>query len=89
MPVRLPVAAALLCASTSAALAQQGLEDTQGLGGAAETSASSMSQLLENGYEIKATAPNGNRYVIFMQKEKSAYACEFVNVSTTRCRPIN
>ena len=48
-----------------------------------------MAQLLDDGYEIKATAPNGNRYVIFMQKEKSAYACEFVNVSTTRCRPIN
>ena len=63
MPVRLPVAAALLCASTSAALAQQGLEFGEDLFDRVE--------------------------VIFMQKVKSAYACEFVNVSTTRCRPIN
>ena len=89
MPARLPIAAALLCASTAAALAQQGLGDAQGLGGTTEASASSMGQLLDDGYEIRATAPNGSRYVVFMQKDKSAYACEFVNVSATRCRPIN
>ena len=79
MPARLPLAAALVCVSTAAALAQQGLDEEQGLGGTTEASASSMGQLLDDGYEIRATA----------QKEKSAYACEFVNVSATRCRPIN
>lgn len=46
-------------------------------------------QLVTQGYEIKAAAPNGSRYVVFMQKDKSAYACEFVNTTRTQCRQIN
>ncbi|WP_421590909.1 hypothetical protein [Shinella sp. M27] len=48
-----------------------------------------MGQLVSEGYEIKAAAPNGSRYVIFMQNDQSAYACEFVNTANTQCRPIN
>jgi len=48
-----------------------------------------MGELADQGFEIKAAAQNGSRYVVFMQNEKSAYACEFVNVTTTRCRQIN
>ena len=50
---------------------------------------STMGELVSQGYEIKAAAPNGSRFVIFMQKEKSAYACEFVNTTKTQCRQIN
>jgi hypothetical protein len=48
-----------------------------------------MGQLASQGYEIKAAAPNGGRYVVFMQNDKSAYACEFVNTNQTQCRQIN
>ena len=50
---------------------------------------STMGELVSQGYEIKAAAPNGSRFVIFMQNEKSAYACEFVNTTKTQCRQIN
>ena len=50
---------------------------------------STMGELVSQGYEIKAAAPNGSRFVIFMQNDQSAYACEFVNTTTTQCRPIN
>ncbi|EYR80708.1 hypothetical protein P9A16_11040 [Shinella sp. 838] len=52
-------------------------------------SSASMGQLASQGYEIKAAAPNGSRYVVFMQKDTSAYACEFVNTTQTQCRQIN
>ncbi|MGQ3214050.1 MAG: hypothetical protein ACT6U0_10615 [Shinella sp.] len=50
---------------------------------------STMGALASQGYEIKAAAPNGSRYVVFMQNDKSAYACEFVNTTETQCRQIN
>jgi hypothetical protein len=79
MPGRLAIVALLVIAA-SAARAQDTTEGSVSM---------SMAQLVKDGYEIKAAAPNGSRYVVFMQKEKSAYACEFVNVTTTRCRQIN
>ena len=51
--------------------------------------AKTVGKLVGEGYEIKAAAPNGSRYVIFMQNDQSAYACEFVNTANTQCRPIN
>ena len=74
----LAVAAVILTAA--AAHAQQAEEPV---------TSSTMGQLVGQGYEIKAAAPNGSRYVIFMQNDKSAYACEFVNTTTTQCRQIN
>jgi hypothetical protein len=76
----LAIAALLLTAA--AANAQQG-EVQVGASGA------SMGDLVKQGYEIKAAAPNGSRYVVFMQNDKSAYACEFVNTTQTQCRQIN
>ena len=72
--------AAIVFFAATAAFAQDA--DT---GSAAKT----MGQLVSEGYEIKAAAPNGSRYVIFMQNDQSAYACEFVNTAETQCRPIN
>ncbi len=49
-----------------------------------------MQELLDSGYEIKAAVPSGtSKVIIFMQNEKSAYACEFTNVENTRCGSIN
>ena len=48
-----------------------------------------MGELASQGYEIKAAAPNGRRYVVFMQNDKSAYACEFASLTKTRCGTIN
>ena len=50
---------------------------------------STIGELASQGFEIKAAAPNGSRYVVFMQNDKTAYACEFVNTTTTQCRQIN
>ncbi|MEX3009335.1 hypothetical protein [Hoeflea sp. TYP-13] len=52
-------------------------------------SGATMKSLLQQGYEIKAAAPNGSKYVVFMQKDNSAYACEFVTVTSSRCGAIN
>lgn len=80
---RLAAAIAGVIATAAAAGAQQASQDV------ASASGVSMGDLASRGYEIKAAAQNGSRYVVFMQNDKSAYACEFVNVTTTRCRQIN
>jgi len=49
----------------------------------------SMAELVANGYEIKAAVANGTRYIVFLQKDQSAYACEFVSVTKSRCGSIN
>lgn len=49
-----------------------------------------MAELLQDGYEIKSSVPSGtDKLIIFMQNEKSAYACEFTNVENTQCGSIN
>ena len=49
-----------------------------------------MAKLIDQGYEIKSAVPSGTgKLIVFVQKEKSAYACEFVNLSNTRCGSIN
>jgi hypothetical protein len=42
------------------------------------SSGSGIGRLLSQGYEIRAAVPNGTRYIVFLQKDQSAYACEFV-----------
>jgi hypothetical protein len=50
---------------------------------------STMADLVSRGYEIKAAVPNGGKFVVFMQKDKSAYACEFSSLTDTRCGSLN
>jgi hypothetical protein len=50
---------------------------------------STMGDLLSRGYEIKAAVPNGGKFVVFMQKDQSAYACEFSSLTNTRCGSLN
>jgi len=76
-----------LLAAAPAAFAQQAQTDgaisTQGGG------SRSMRDLLSEGYEIKTSVPNGTKFIVFMQKDKSAYACEFVSLTKSRCGSIN
>ena len=48
-----------------------------------------MTDLLGKGYQIKAAVPNGGKFIVFMQKDQSAYACEFQSLTGSRCGSIN
>lgn len=51
----------------------------------APLSAGSIEQLLAQGFEIKAAVPNGSKFIVFLQKEKAAYACEFASLARSKC----
>ncbi|KAA0698366.1 hypothetical protein DTW90_16100 [Neorhizobium sp. P12A] len=57
--------------------------------GSAPAAEASMGDLVSRGYEIKAAVPNGGKFIVFMQKDQSAYACEFSSLTGTRCGSIN
>ena len=80
-----PLVAVGLLALASGASAQEdvGSESSAALRGG------TMPALLSRGYEIKAAVANGTRYIVFLQKDQSAYACEFVSVTKSRCGSIN
>ncbi|MCB1447366.1 MAG: hypothetical protein KDJ87_16625 [Rhizobiaceae bacterium] len=48
-----------------------------------------MGQLISEGYEIKAAVPNGKRFVVFLQKDSTGYACEMLTLSRSMCGKIN
>lgn len=54
-----------------------------------QTGDSTVADLLSRGYQIKAAVPNGGKFVVFMQKDQSAYACEFSSLTDTRCGSLN
>ncbi len=85
MMSRFALAASITFLSSAALAATVG--GTSGSNATASTS--TMKELLAQGYEIKAAVPNGGKFVIFMQKDQSAYACEFVSVTNTKCGAIN
>ncbi|MBD9372039.1 hypothetical protein IB238_05250 [Rhizobium sp. ARZ01] len=88
---RLSFVLAALIASSYTVCAQDAETGSDVIGGqgGAQAQNATMAQLLADGYEIKGTAQASSRYIVFMQKEKSAYACQFVTVTTTRCGLIN
>jgi hypothetical protein len=49
----------------------------------------SLGELLSKGYEIKAAVPNGGKFVVFLQKNQSAYACEMKSLTASQCGTIN
>lgn len=85
--MRLPLAymAALLTVG-SAAFAQTAPDAMSSVSGGG---ASTIRGLLSKGYEIKSSVPNGKKFIVFLQKDKSAYACEFATVVDSRCEPLN
>jgi hypothetical protein len=69
--------------------ATQGSGNTGVAAGSADAQ-STMADLVSRGYEIKAAVPNGSgKFIVFMQKDKSAYACEFSSLTGARCGSIN
>ncbi|MCK3775183.1 hypothetical protein MZK49_00380 [Ensifer sesbaniae] len=81
-----PLATLALLAFASAAPAQESVDGGATSGG---MRGGSMAELVAKGYEIKAAVANGARYIVFLQKDQSAYACEFVSVTKSRCGSIN
>jgi hypothetical protein len=50
----------------------------------------SMGELLSKGYQIKAAVPNGGKFfVVFLQKDQSAYACEMKSLTSSQCGALN
>ena len=84
--MRLPLAISALLAAATPLFAQTATSDVSsgGSGGS-----STIKQLLDLGYEIKSALPNGSKFIVFMQKDKAAYACEFVTVARSRCESLN
>ncbi|ACI54557.1 hypothetical protein GGI64_000964 [Rhizobium leguminosarum] len=88
---RLPLAVALLLAASGVSAQET---DTLGtpLGRKEVTppaAQTSMGDLLSKGYQIKAAIPNGSKFVVFMQKDQSAYACEMQSLTASRCGTLN
>jgi hypothetical protein len=81
----------MLCGSMLAAAPAFAQETAADVGDPAmgNASGSGIGKLLSQGYEIRAAVPNGTRYIVFMQKDQSAYACEFVSLTKSRCGSIN
>ncbi|MCJ7994663.1 hypothetical protein J5N58_11705 [Rhizobium cremeum] len=53
------------------------------------SSSTSMAELIRQGYEIKASTSSGSKLIVFLQKDKTAYACEFASLTRSRCGSIN
>ena len=84
--MRLPLALSALLATGGPLFAQATSgEVSSGSSGGSST----IRELLSSGYEIKSSVPNGSKFIVFMQKDKAAYACEFVTVARSRCESLN
>ena len=78
-----------LLVGSTAALAQDGELAPPVGSSTASAGSKSMGDLVSQGYEIKASVQSGTKVIVFMQKDKSAYACEFVTVTRSRCGSVN
>lgn len=74
--------AALICLGATQVVAQENSAISSG-------DSVSMANLIKDGYEIKSSSWTGSKLFVFLQKDNSAYACEFANVTNTRCGSIN
>lgn len=85
--MRLPMAVlAFSLSAASLAFAQRAEPDVAAVSSGGR---SNIKSLLASGYEIKSSVPNGKKFIVFMQKDKSAYACEFATVAQSRCESLN
>lgn len=48
----------------------------------------SIGELVAQGYEIKSAIVTSGKYFVFLQKDRSAYACEFTTLARSRCGEI-
>jgi hypothetical protein len=81
---RLSIIACLVAVAPSA-LAQTAEQPSTSTG----RSTATMAELVSREYEIKAAVPNGTKFIVFLQKGASAYACEFVTLTKSRCGSVN
>jgi hypothetical protein len=79
--IKVALAASAICLAT-VAFAQ---EDEQ----KPAADGTTIGELIAQGYEIKAAVPNGKRFVVFLQKDSTGYACEMSGLSTSQCGKIN
>ena len=84
--MRLAAALTSVVLISGSALAQQQAEFSSSTTSSGDAT---MAQLVAEGFEIRAAVPNGSKIIVFMQKDQSAYACEFVSLTKTRCGTIN
>jgi len=104
LPVATAIAALLFACSASAQQKTPELGKLGKIGGTTQAPAdtgtntgsqsadtqTTMAALVSRGFEIKTAVPNGGgSFVVFMQKDKLAYACEFSSLTNTRCGSIN
>jgi hypothetical protein len=87
--IRLAFVFAGLAVAAPAAFAQKAPDTSLQEGATASGGSKSMGDLLSEGFQIKASVPNGTKFIVFMQKDKSAYACDFVTLTNSRCGIIN
>jgi hypothetical protein len=78
--MRLLLASSLVCLATVAVAQDSPKIPADG---------ATMGQLIADGYEIKAAVPNGKRFVVFLQKDSTGYACEMTSLSASQCGKIN
>ncbi len=76
--------ATVLCLAGSAFAQDVGLQGTTGSGATED-----MAALIKNGYEIKTAVQNGKNVIVFLQKDTTAYVCEFSSLQNSRCGAIN
>ncbi len=84
--MRLPLAISAFLVATGPVFAQTA---ENGVSSQSSGGSSTVRELLTMGYEIKTSVPNGSKFIVFMQKDKAAYACEFVTVARSRCESLN
>ncbi|ATN33960.1 hypothetical protein ACO34A_09080 [Rhizobium sp. ACO-34A] len=53
------------------------------------SSTTTMADLIKQGYEIRTSSESGSKIIVFLQKDKTAYACEFTSLTRSRCGSIN
>jgi hypothetical protein len=78
-----------ILAAAPAAFAQQAAQAPETGGSTTSGGTKSMGDLLSQGFEIKSSVANGTKFIVFMQKDKTAYACDFVSLTRSRCGAIN
>ncbi|WP_137153664.1 hypothetical protein [Rhizobium sp. FKL33] len=78
------LASLLLVSAAASSLAAEG-----GIVADSEGAKTEIGKLIADGYEIKAAVPNGKRFVVFLQKDSTAYACEMSSLAQSQCGQIN
>ncbi len=75
---------ATVCLWLALAVSASAQETDAGVASSSTTD-QTMTSVLAEGYEIKAAVPNGTKFLVFLQKDKSAVVCEFATLAKSQC----